>query len=122
MKKKLRLWFLRFCGILWALVETFGAWAVTALVVMCMCFGLSCLCSSFPLRSTGDIVFATSAFMSFLVFVYVIIKNMHWAKRIAEESEDEIDTKALLLGFSVLITIVLCVIAVVVYHLYCAII
>ena len=122
MKKNLRFWLLRFCGILGTLLETFGTWVFTAFFVMGACLGLSCLCDDFPLKSTGDIFLATSFCIAFLALVYVIVKNTNWAQRIAEECEDEIDTKSLFLGFSVFVSIVLCVIAVGAYQLYCAII
>ena len=118
----MRFWLLRFCGILGTLLETFGAWVFTAVIVMGACLGLSCLYDDFPLKSADDIVLVTSSFIAFLAFVYMIVKNTNWAKQIAEECEDEIDAKSLFLGFSLFISIVLCVIAVGAYHLYCAII
>lgn len=121
-KKNLRLWLLRFCGILGALLETFGTWVFTAVIVMGACFGLSCLCDDFPLKSTDSIFLATSFCIAFLALVYVIVKNTNWAKQIAEKCKDEIDTKSLFLGFSVFVSIVLCVIAVGVYRLYLVIV
>ena len=121
-KKNLRSWLLRFCRILETLLETFGTWVFTAVIVMGACLGLSCVCDDFPLKSAYSIFLATSFCIAFLPLVYVIVENTNWAQRIAEECEDEIDAKSLFLSFSVFISIVLCMIAVGAYRLYLVIV
>ena len=119
-KESVRLWFFRFCGVIWAALSALGSWCITAVMLTCIAAALNYYFDL--LTNVGyDIwtfIAGCASGVTAIAVVYFIISSMEWARKMAEMDKAEFEVRALITGLAVATTVLLGLIGLGCYQLY----
>lgn len=106
-RRNVRLWLFRCIGFIGGIIGAVGSWLLTLAIICIVAIILSQLGILAMSITVGQFILGFSAGIALMIGVYLVLRNMSWARKMSEMSEDEFTNRSVITGIATLFWLII---------------